>query len=245
MSNRYTIVAALVVIAVYASYIINFYFYHGYEISSETEIWAQLGDYAGGLLNPLLSFVTIVLLIKSIVLQADANGVLSDDFKGREKTEKTRSFEILFFNMIDSQKKLFESLSVDFNDGGSVGRYSGAKAVFEIEDSISVLRDKGVDDAGVSNYLGYMDLHDQIFGVSRAFYIAVKMVNERISDSDEFSTKDRKEYYQTLMNFTDFSQIRLVLICVQFMDYPAVKYLKGDVEFNEVVNEIGLAHDLY
>jgi len=245
MINRYIISAALIILVVFASYFINFYVILGYEVSSDSALWAQLGDYAGGMLNPLLSFISIVLLIKSLTLQNEANISLRQELKGSEKTEKLRSFEALYFNMIDSQKKLFESFKIDFDDREASVQLANIKAVIEIEDEIGRIRDKTSDDSKVQEYLNKIDSYDQIFGLSRAFYIMVIMVHEKLSDSEGFTSKDRKSHFQTLINFTDFAQIRLIMICVQFMKYESTAYLKNSSEFKETIESLGLSYELY
>ena len=245
MINRYIAFAAFIILTVFASYFINFYVILGYEVSSDSAIWALLGDYAGGMLNPLLSFISIALLSKSLTLQNEANINLRKELKDNEKTEKLRSFEMLYFNMIDSQKKLFESFKINFDDGESTNQFTSIKAVIEIEDEIGRIRDRSRDDSEVWKYLNRIDSYDQIFGLSRAFYIMVMMVHEKLSDSEGFTSNDRKAHFQTLINFTDFAQVRLIMICVQFMEYESTKYLKDSPEFKETIEELGLSYELY
>lgn len=74
--NKYIISAAAIIALVVASYVINFYFLLGYGVSQETSTWAEFGDFFGGVLNPVLSFLALVLLIKSLSLQNEANASL-------------------------------------------------------------------------------------------------------------------------------------------------------------------------
>src|SRR5690554_1438867 len=113
MINRYVLTfAVFLVIIVCSSYVWNFYFRLNYTISNETGVWGAMGDYVGGLLNPAFSFFSLVLLIKSLRLQNQANLELSNQIKKNEKNEKVRSFEVRLFNMIDSQKESFNSLKI-------------------------------------------------------------------------------------------------------------------------------------
>ncbi|MCX9469358.1 hypothetical protein IG522_17955, partial [Vibrio cholerae] len=109
MVNRYISIAIASMLVVFGSYVVNFYYKLGYGLSDDVAVWAQLGDYAGGLLNPILSFISLVLLIKSLTLQNEANLDLRKELKINEKTEKLRSFETHFFNMLNSQKVSFDS----------------------------------------------------------------------------------------------------------------------------------------
>lgn len=58
--------------------------------------WGTFGDYVGGVLNPILSFISIVMLINSINLQREANNSLIEDSKRQSKLEDKRSFEVSF-----------------------------------------------------------------------------------------------------------------------------------------------------
>lgn len=245
MINRYIIAATLFILVVFASYFINFYVVLGYRVSDDSAIWGQLGDYAGGMLNPLLSFIAIVLLIKSLTLQNEANISLRTELQNSEKTEKLRSFEALFFNMINSQKDLFESFIIEsLTEEGEI-QLIGVKAVMKIEDEIEKIRDRGGSDEDVREYLDNIDKSDQIFGLSRAFYIMVMMVTEKLSDSESFSAEDRKAHFLTLVNFTDFAQLRLIMICIQFMSFESTKYLRSSIEFKAVIEELRLGYELY
>ena len=114
-----------------------------------------------------------------------------------------------------------------------------------IENEIERIRDIGGNDDKVREYLEAIDSQDQIFGLSRAFYIMVMVIANRLSASNGFSVEDRKAHFQTLVNFTDFSQLRLILICIQFMDYQSSKYISSSSEFKRVIEDLGLGYELY
>jgi len=244
--KTYIISAVILVLFVFLSYWIQFYVVLDYKISKDAADWGQLGDYVGGVLNPLLGFISIVLLIKSLVLQYEANSNLKIEIKNNEKTEKLRSFEVLFFNLISSQKNLFDSFRVNFKASGSaVSQLTGVKAVIEIEKKIEEIRQAGGGNSEITNYLTDIDADDQIFGLSRAFYIAVMIITDKLSDANGFSSEDRGTHFKALINFTDFAQLRLIMISVQFLDFESVKYLRSSDEFAKVVNELGLSYELY
>ncbi len=244
--NRYIGVAAFLILVVYLAYFVNFYLILDYKVSNDSAIWGQLGGYAGGILSPLLSFVSIVLLIKSLSLQNEANNSLRKELKNNEKTEKIRSFETLFFNLVNSQKKLFESFKVDFIKGDELIQLLEIEAVMKIEDDIEEIREvRGGGDQEVKKYLEGLDKKDKIFGLSRAFYIIVMMTSEKLSDSEGFSEIERKTYFMSLVNFTDFAQLRLIMICVQFMDYESTKYIRSSMEFKKVIEDLGMSYELY
>lgn len=245
MINRYIAAAALLIIGVFASYLIHFYFNLGYVISNDPAVWGQLGDYFGGLLNPTLSFFSLVLLIKSLTLQNQANQDLRNELINTRKSERLRSFEVQLFNMIDSQRASLEAFKIEFEEGGvSVTKY-GPEAIIKIEDQVEQLREDSSDINCTIDYLEHIDATDQLFGVTRVFYNMVKMISDKLSDANGFSLDDRSSNYLTLINFTDFSLLRLVMMSAQFMEFSSTEYLKSNTEFNAVLNETGLNYNLY
>lgn len=245
MINRYSVAAALLIIAVFASYLFHFYFTLGYGVSNDPAVWGQLGDYFGGILNPALSFISLILLIKSLMLQNQANQDLREEISETRKSERLRSFEVQLFNMLDSQRAALDQFRIEFEVGGVVEIKYGCDAIIKIEDDVERLRESS-DDAGVvARYLKEVDFADQLFGVTRVFYNMVKMISEKLSDSNGFCLEDRSSHYLTLINFTDFALLRLVMISAQFMDYSSTRYLKANDEFNVVLDEVGLSYSLY
>lgn len=245
-TKAYIISAAILIVTTYLIYYLYFYKYLEYQPTKDPAVWGQFGDYTGGVLNPLLSFLSILLLIKSLALQYEANRDLKSEIKNGEKTEKLRSFEILFFNLISSQKNLFDSFEIDDNSSKKESPNTrGAKAVLLIENQIEVMREAGKSDEEISEYLTAIDSDDRIFGISRAFYIAVMIITEKLSESNGFSKDDRETHFKALINFTDFAQLRLVMICIQFLDYESTKYLRSSTEFQATIEKLGLNYKLY
>lgn len=245
MINRYAAAAALLFFGVFASYIFHFFFKLKYGISNDPAVWGQLGDYFGGLLNPMLSFISLVLLIKSLTLQNQANQDLRNEISETRKSEKLRSFEVQLFNMIDSQRASLNTIKFEFEEDGSTVTKFGVDGIITLENKVEKLRDASINTNDVTEYLEHIDSTDQIFGATRVFYNMVKMISEKLSNTNGFSPEDRASHYITLINFTDFSLLRLVMMSAQFLEYPSTDYLKSSDEFNAVLNEIGLSYNLY
>jgi hypothetical protein len=244
MINRYTVIAALFIFGVLGSYVVQFHFMLGLPLSNDAAVWGQLGDYFGGLLNPMLSFISLVLLIKSLTLQNQANQDLRDEINNTRKSEKLRSFEVQLFNMIDSQRTALDAFKLEFEENGTLVKKYGAEAIIKIEDDVETLRN-GYDKSRTVEYLEDIDSTDQIFGATRVFYNMVKMISDKLCDSNGFSMDDRASHYLTLINFTDFALLRLVMMSAQFMQFPSTEYLKSNSEFNAILTETGLNYNLY
>ena len=238
--------AALLVVVLTA----GFYAYHfnyslGYGISTETDKWGQFGDYFGGILNPLLSFAALLCLIQSLTLQNQANRDLSAEIKANKQHEKFRTFSLLFFNVIEAQKSQIGSMVIKAEVGSDSSTISGVDAILHLEEKIETLREDGASQADIEIYLDEIDFKDCIFGMLRSFYLAAKLVNDRLSDSEGFSSTDRASHFQTLVNFTDFSQLRLILIAAQFTRGPYANFLTTHPEITQTLELVGLRFDLY
>jgi hypothetical protein len=178
-------------------------------------------------------------------LQNEANSSLSNELKNSEKTEKTRAFESLFFNMLNSQKELFSLFKFETSRGENKVCFVGVEAVIEIEDQIDKVRDNSENDEDIRAFLVTLDSKDQLFGLTRAFYVMVKMITDKLSEENGFTSEDRKAHFLTLINFTDFSLLRLIMISVQFMDYHSTNYLKEHKDFEDIITELNLSYNLY
>ncbi|WP_122276055.1 hypothetical protein [Pseudomonas syringae group genomosp. 3] len=242
--NRHIFIVITLVALVYASYVLNFYFRLEYVISDKPEVWGQLGDFIGGMINPILSFMSFVFIIKSLNLQNQANLELREEVKNTRKTEKLRSFETQLFHMIGAQRASFELFKVSEVLDHKVSHKVGVEAVISIETEVERLRFSSDEDV-IIGYLEIIDPTDQMYGLTRMFYNMVKMISDQLSDSADFNLEDRKSHYLTLINFTDFSLLRLIMMNAQFMDYPSTEYLRNNSEFSAVLYEVQLNYSLY
>jgi hypothetical protein len=245
MFNRYAFAAGSAILLITCAYVSTFLPIYGFHFTTDQAIWGQFGDYIGGTLNPVLSFISVILLIRSVSLQNDANSDLRKELKHSKKTETFRSFNGLFFSMIDAQKALLRDFNIRFTENGIGTEKSGVSAIMTIEDRIHQFRRNGKDDEFISEYLKFLDKNDQIFGLVRSFYITVKIVFDKLNSQEDFTAADRQQQLLTLINFTDFAQLRLIIICMQFLDYQSINYLKSNSTFLDVLSEVKLEVGLY
>lgn len=245
MLNRYLITAIGLMAAVVVSYIFQFYFNLGYELSEQPSDWVYFGDFFNGLVSPLLSFVSLILLIQSLNLQNQANTELRAEIQLNHKNEQLRTFETYFFGLIEAQKASFANFELEFKAGENVKILGGACAIRELEDRIEYSRRRHATYTEIKEMLDKLDQDEHIYNSIRVFYNIVKMITERLSDANQFDETIRANQFQTLISFTEFSQLRLVMICMQFMDYPSADYLKNNQEFMAVLKELGGGTDQY
>ncbi len=109
MINRYSITAVILMVIVVASYVIQFHFNLGYGLSELSSDWVDFSDFFNGLVSPLLSFVSLVLLIQSLNLQNEANKELREQVQLNHQNEQLRSFETYFFGLIEAQRSSFNN----------------------------------------------------------------------------------------------------------------------------------------
>lgn len=193
-------------------------------LSSSTEVWGQFGDYVGGVVNPILTFVTIYLLIKSIGLQRESNDCLVDEIKRQEKLEDYKKFESRFFRLVESQENSFERFKINIgNDTNGVPQIlSGNAAVSFIEDSLSILIKARKDIGTVKEWLNNLDDDGVYFSLTRRFYLILKLVND-----NTMSKNSREDMYEILVNLTDIKIISMITILSLYYDWDNIKYIKA------------------
>lgn len=221
-----------IMILVWGGYYLNFGM--GGSLSAKTDVWGQFGDYVGGVLNPILSFISIYLLINSLSLQREANKSLVEEVKRQEKLEDYKKFEFRFFHLVDSLDKTFGRFKicvgdVEEKDESLFEEYKRGAAVTYIEDSIVVLVNGGVETEQIIEWLEGIDADDCLFSVVRRFYLIVKLIDE--------STFDKNDYQELLINLTDIKIITLVAIACSYFEWEVVNYINR----SEILNREGVS----
>ncbi len=102
-------------------FIINLEHFHGLKEGDETNI-GQFGDFFGGVLNPLLTFITFMALLLTIVLQqkelAETRKEISASTAALEQqseTQKKQRFENTFFELLNQHNSILKALSENEN----------------------------------------------------------------------------------------------------------------------------------
>lgn len=80
--------ASILIISVWAIYALNFSTQH---LSSSTANWGAFGDFVGGTANPVLTFLTLVILALTIIVQSRQLEISSKELElSRKELELTR-----------------------------------------------------------------------------------------------------------------------------------------------------------
>lgn len=245
MIKSYVSLALLSIIAVVCTYIVQFYFRLNFVLSDSVSDWVNFSNFVGGLLAPIFSFLSFILLLKSVNLQSQANAQLLKDARTNAKKDSFQTFETHFFSMLEAQRITFDNfkLEIPLNNQSTV--FVGVEGVIQLENYIQQMRNNGASNSQITEMLYDIDSSERIYNTIRIFYNITKMITERLENSQMHSIEERKSQFQTLINFTEFSLLRLVLISMQFCDYPPATYIKNNKEFTEVLIALGLEIDPY
>ncbi|MBK8814939.1 MAG: hypothetical protein IPN42_05260 [Methylococcaceae bacterium] len=115
------VIASVLVVSVFMFYFLKFH----YKLSSSNTDWGTFGDFIGGTLNPILSFLGLIALLLTIYLQSkeleSTRKELERTASAQEKTEKVlaeqvktqakQQFEGTFFSLLEQHNKALEKLT--------------------------------------------------------------------------------------------------------------------------------------
>lgn len=215
-------------------------------LSQSQEVWGQMGDFLGGTLNPVLTFITVFLLICSLNHQFRANLSLEEQLEINKKNEYLRTFETSFFHLINCQNEIFRNFKIEVLEENRKEILYQDQAVKKIEKVTEIY----INDAVLSNNIEqlYIILNKKynLYEVLRSFYVIVSLIDKMLNEKNGFSVEDRKTYYLRLINVTTFSNLILVCASVQFLKNKAIsKKLRNNHELNEVMKDVKISFDLF
>lgn len=180
------VIAILTLLIAWGVYFINFDPFNGFP--TDKAEWGTFGDFIGGVTNPILTFITIVMLIRSLKLQKDANKsillqneqVLKDSLRQKE-IDDLRSFESSFYNLAEVARKEFESFRLT---GWRGEVYESSFAVNFLEKNILTQSSLKNPNELVMHFTKIDDLNAlAIYSVVRSFYVLIKFTNETCPES--------------------------------------------------------------
>ncbi|EOI3539354.1 hypothetical protein QLY38_03650 [Cronobacter sakazakii] len=212
--------AFLVIFISWVVYFSNFNPLNGFPIDKSE--WGTFGDFVGGVTNPILTFFTMLMLIKSINLQKDANdSIIKQNTHMHEVSERQkemddlRSFESSFYSLAEVSRKEFDALKI-------IGRnkkfYIAADAVVYLEGyMISSCRYQNAE--ALRSQFSRFDTDScmAIFSAVRSFYILFKFTNESCPEK----YKDR--YYEIANYIMPIKFLHLVCLAYVFGDWKISK----------------------
>lgn len=212
-------ISCFVLIGAWGLYYLNF----GLKgvISSSTEVWGQFGDYVGGVVNPILSLITILLLINSLSEQINANKSMSAEMNRQAEVERFKKFESKFYNLLNLQNKEFESFFVYKKDEatGRVIELKGVIAATFISEQVYDMVAANSSRDAIIQEIDNWDEYDNLFSIARRFHLLVKLVD------NELKGEEKKEYYELILNLSDVKMVVLVCLVVVFYEGERHEYI--------------------
>lgn len=211
-------------------------------LSRGRDVWGQFGDYFGGVLNPILSFISILLLIRSVNLQLVANKSLIDENRRQESLDKRKSFEYRFYNLLEAQKGGFNDFYVIMPTPNGSVKYDGVSAVNKIESLVKTTLNRGISGIAITNMLEKLDdqSDDKMFSFFRRFFLIIKLIEDEVCEENGFLKGDKEKYIEVLINLSDFSVVRLFCIGIIYFEWPNVKFIRAVSDIKKVLVSTGL-----
>lgn len=205
---------------VFFTYLYWFKIKLGFHTSHDPEVWGQFGDFVGGILNPILSFITVLILIVTSLYQ-------QKQYENSEKRESNKRFDDRFYGMITYQR----SFAYDFKCKLPTGDDANLK-------ELVIHLEKVIFDTTDHNEINTIHFKETVFPLIRSFYILTKMINQ--SQEDKVAEKDIDKYYEWLINLSDYYLVRLVLLCIFYYDNTvSFEYIKSTPKFIEKLTKLG------
>jgi hypothetical protein len=89
------------------------------KLKDAAAIWGQYGDYIGGVLNPTIGFLTVILLVITVIMQRMEMKNANIAFAEQSAQFELQRFEQTFFSWLNSYRELVNSISTQ--DTGQIG----------------------------------------------------------------------------------------------------------------------------
>ncbi|WP_282114736.1 hypothetical protein [Pseudoalteromonas arctica] len=241
MTAKIVIVLSIIVIVI--TWFVYYWFFGvnlGYKISKNPNDWAIFANYLTGTLTPILTFFSIVLLIRSLRLQTSANDTLESEMKRQKKAEQLAIFESRLFKAIGSQNSLLKDLELVININANKVVKNAGCAVDALEDFLEYYKEIEDDLEEIERIITEdIDTKGHIFSIIRKFYISVKLIDIHLSNDRGYSESDKVEYFELLINFSDFELLRLVLVGVKYCKYSMALSLAENTQFRTALDNLG------
>lgn len=202
--------APLIALAIICAYAFNF---SNIPISKASADWGTLGDYFGGLLNPILSFLSLIYLIKTIKLQQDANLRLIEDIEHQKTLAIKAEFDSKFHNLMNAQRQLLSDFEItphiNYNHPKTKkppARMKSLEAIAYIENLAFGWVEQNDNIFDIKHKIEKIDPTESIYSLTRRFSLIISMIDEHPYE------QDKNSYYNMAIKLTEFKL--LCLICI-------------------------------
>lgn len=228
LNNVLIIWVALVIAAVV---LLFFMVLNGKKLNIENNI-GQIGDFVGGLINPVLSFLALLVLLRTTMIQTSEARKTTNFMALQQKILEAEKFETTFFHLVDRVEKYCETYLRIQSEDTKVERSMVSEVVRKILakrsefDSVSAREQLKSARLHVSELVEKDDLN--IF-IHRVVRVINSIANSSISE-------DEKHYYMNLFRDTLLPEERIVFTSYIFFRSKPVRNLVKDFGFCYVKN---------
>ena len=115
--NNAIFIALFAFAVVVCSYVAKFY---AHNFSNSSSDWGTFGDFVGGTLNPLLSFLALIILLRTFSMQREELIIQREELKDTKEILKTQSqtqikqqFESTFFALLNVHNQVLADLNYE------------------------------------------------------------------------------------------------------------------------------------
>lgn len=185
------------------------------------DVWGAFGDFLGGTLNPILSFLALIALLYTIHIQVKelriANEELKESrqvFQAQEETSRRAAEENTFFKLMDHMTQLTTTISMKFgvNAPHKTGRevFSAFAQTLDQHLQPQLERNQAIDnvDEKISALSEiYKDLHKRHFQDNGHYY---PFLASYIAFVDQSHLENKPFYYELILNQMTLDEIYLL-----------------------------------
>lgn len=199
-------IAVAAFIFVLERYINNF---KTFPIANDSATWGTFGDYLGGTLNPIISFLALIGLLYTIHQQAQEMQATREELKQaaeqqRQQVEQQsrqseifnlQQFESTFFSLLEQHNKVIEKVETDIAkiNGDIKNRYKGLDTITETQPSEEMSNYHAIEIINHNHTLkAYFDLLFQILKFI-CISLSKRDENKEPANNDEKNTKIKIE----------------------------------------------------
>ncbi len=112
--NKTVLIAFYMFVFVFAIY---FFKFHSQIISEDAAKWGVFGDFVGGTLNPFLSFLALIILLRTFSMQHEELAIQREELKdtkeilkAQSQTQVKQQFESTFFALLDLHNRVLANI---------------------------------------------------------------------------------------------------------------------------------------
>ncbi len=244
-------ICVLVACAALAMYFLTF----GYNVSTRQEIWAQFGDYVGGILNPIFAFVALIALLYTIVIQsrelrhsAEQLQKSADALRNQNKVLELQNFEATFFQLLRLYNDIVAELQIHLDITLSLKFFEEEDKIYENRECVRVLylilneeylsilqRGDNVEGTQAAIDLLYQKFHSKyghlIGHYFRTLYNVIKFI-------DKSNIENEQKYTYTKLLRAQLSKYELALLLYNCLSVTGKEKMRPLVKKYDILKHI-------